>query len=127
MEQEGVSIGDEVYALGFPLRLAGEERNYPIVRSGVIARFDAEILKNHYYYVDVAIYPGNSGGPVILKPAISCTLPGTSKVTKPYLIGVVASVEQQPEILYGISDGQYERVWFFMRTQTWEELFRWSV
>ena len=67
MEQKGVSIGDEVYALGFPLRLAGEERNYPIARGGIIARFDAEILKNHhYYYVDVAIYPGNSGGPVIL-------------------------------------------------------------
>ena len=100
MEQEGVSIGDEVYALGFPLRLAGEERNYPIVRSGIIARLDDEILKNHYYYVDVAIYPGNSGGPVILKPAIG-TLPGTSKVTKPYLIGVVASVELQSETLYG--------------------------
>ena len=100
MEREGVSIGDEVYALGFPLRLAGEERNYPIVRSGIIARLDDEILKNHYYYVDVAIYPGNSGGPVILKPATS-NLPGTSKITKPYLIGVVASVELQSETLYG--------------------------
>ena len=100
MEQKGVSIGDEVYALGFPLRLAGEERNYPIVRSGIIARLDDEILKNHYYYVDVAIYPGNSGGPVILKPATG-NLPGTSKITKPYLIGVVASVELQSETLYG--------------------------
>ena len=107
MEREGVSIGDEVYALGFPLRLAGEERNYPIARGGIIARFDAEILKNHYYYVDVAIYPGNSGGPVILKPAAN-SLKGTQKVTKTYIIGVVASVEMQPQNLYGIRNNRYE-------------------
>ena len=107
MEQEGVSIGDEVYALGFPLGLAGEERNYPIVRSGIIARLDDEILKNHYYYVDVAIYPGNSGGPVILKPATGNLL-GTSKITKPYLIGVVASVELQSQTLYGFRNNKYE-------------------
>ena len=26
--------------------IAGDEKNYPIVRSGIIARFDDEILKN---------------------------------------------------------------------------------
>ena len=107
MIKEGISVGDEVYALGFPLRLAGEERNYPIVRGGIIARLDDEILKNHYYYVDVAIYPGNSGGPVILKPA-AYSIGGTSKVTNAYLIGVVASVEMQPQTLYGIRNNKYE-------------------
>ena len=34
--------------------IAGEERNYPIVRSGIIARFDDETIKNGYYYIDVS-------------------------------------------------------------------------
>ena len=106
MKKEGVRIGDEVFVLGFPMGIAGMEENYPIVRSGVIARFDDEILKNHYYYTDVAIYGGNSGGPVILKPT-HFSVTGTFR-DKAYVIGVVSAVELQRQTLYGLGRGEPE-------------------
>jgi S1-C subfamily serine protease len=81
--------GDGAYALGFPMGLVGEERNFVIVRQGSIARirdalagFSKEIL------VDVAIFPGNSGGPVVTKPEIAA-IQGTLAQTTAYLLGVV--------------------------------------
>ena len=36
MKKEKIRIGSEVYVLGFPMGLAGVEKNFPIVRSGII-------------------------------------------------------------------------------------------
>src|ERR1019366_8874960 len=56
-------------SLGFPLQLVGGERNYVIVRHGTIARIgDMLAGTNKNFLVDTFIFPGNSGGPVILKP-----------------------------------------------------------
>jgi|SRR5579862_4172410 len=38
MKEIGVSAGDGIFVLGFPMNLAGEQRNYAIVRPGAIAR-----------------------------------------------------------------------------------------
>ena len=35
---EGIGEGDGVFVMGFPLGLAGDERNYVIVRQGIVAR-----------------------------------------------------------------------------------------
>ena len=96
MKKEEIGVGSEVFVLGFPMGIAGVKKNFPIVRSGIIARFDDEILKNnHYYYIDAAIYGGNSGGPVVSKEGL-------------YAIGVVAAVEPQWQTLYGYRNGRYE-------------------
>ena len=63
--------GNEVLVLGFPLGLAGNSRNYPIVRQGIVARihdwYDEEA---RVFLIDSSIFPGNSGGPVLAKPTI---------------------------------------------------------
>ena len=59
---EQISEGDGIFILGFPLGLAGEERNYAIVRQGIIARVQ-HWLKGHAstFMIDASIFPGNSG------------------------------------------------------------------
>jgi len=86
----GVTEGDGVFVLGFPLGLVGGERNYVIVRSGVIARIrDALVGATTDFLIDAPIFPGNSGGPVVTKPEMT-TIQGTKNLTSAYLIGIVS-------------------------------------
>ena len=86
-----VSAGDGVFVLGFPMNLAGVQRNYVIVRQGCIAGID-EMLDgvSQDYLLDAFVFPGNSGGPVILKPELTA-ITGTSTQLNWYLIGIVRS------------------------------------
>jgi Trypsin-like peptidase domain len=69
MQAAEIGPGDEVFVLGFPLGLAGRERKYVIVRGGMIARLDEELIaETHSYLIDCTVFPGNSGGPVFRKP-----------------------------------------------------------
>lgn len=70
--------------------LVGGERNFVIVRSGVIARIrDALAGQSKEFLIDTAIFPGNSGGPVVTKPEV-LSISGTKAVDKSYLIGMVS-------------------------------------
>ena len=86
----GLTEGDGVFVLGFPMRLVGKERNYAIVREGSIARIqDALAETEKEFIIDSFIFPGNSGGPVINKPEL-LSIEGTKKaINTAYLIGVV--------------------------------------
>jgi S1-C subfamily serine protease len=85
----GVAEGDFVYALGFPLGLVGQKRSYAMARLGIIARIrDALLNLEQYYVLDASIFPGNSGGPVVLKPEVFA-LPETKSIEISYLIGLV--------------------------------------
>jgi S1-C subfamily serine protease len=87
----GISEGDGVFVLGFPLGLVGEGRNFVIVRQGSIARIrDCLDGKSNEFLIDCSIFPGNSGGPVVTRPEIS-SIEGTKSVTAAYLLGIVAS------------------------------------
>lgn len=98
IRNEGISQGDGVFVLGFPMGLAGKEKNYAIVRGGVIARLDDEIINSeNEFLIDSTVFPGNSGGPVFLKPEIM-SLQGTKAVSKAYLIGVVKSYIPYEEV-----------------------------
>ena len=80
--------GDEVYTLGFPLGLAGRDRNYPIARQGIVARIqDWYDGQSDDFLIDASIFPGNSGGPVLAKPTMY-----SYGQTRPHakLIGVVS-------------------------------------
>jgi hypothetical protein len=85
----GTSAGDGAFVLGFPMNLAGVQRNYVIVREGIIARI-SELLDHASptFMLDSFVFQGNSGGPVILKPEI-VSIQGTTANGKAYLIGVV--------------------------------------
>lgn len=87
----GLTEGDGVFALGFPLGLVGEERNFVIVRQGAIARIrDTLAGTSKEFLVDMSIFPGNSGGPVVSRPETTA-IQGTKPQPAAYLLGIVKS------------------------------------
>jgi Trypsin-like peptidase domain len=87
----GVSAGDGVFVLGFPMNLGGVQRNYVIVRQGCVARIvDMIDGVSSTYLIDSFIFPGNSGGPVVLRPDLS-SIEGTSGQSNAVVIGFVRS------------------------------------
>ena len=91
LNELGVTEGDFVYALGFPMGIVGGERSTVIVRSGSIARIrDALVRANQEYLIDAFIFPGNSGGPVVSKPE-AFAIQGTKSQNAAYLIGIIKS------------------------------------
>jgi len=89
---KNISTGDGLFVLGFPMRISGKARNFVIVRHGIIARVDEEVLENGFFYIDASAYPGNSGGPVIHKPEV-LAISGTTSNSSAGLIGVISSGE----------------------------------
>lgn len=69
MKQKGVGEGDAVYALGYPMGIVDMHHSYPICRMGCIASISSAYdgLNPIDYIVDSQTFPGNSGGPIILK------------------------------------------------------------
>jgi S1-C subfamily serine protease len=87
---EGITTGDGVFVLGYPLGLRGGPRNRVIVRHGIIARVDEELLKQHYYFIDASAFPGNSGGPVLHRPEV-VAIQGTKANSRSALVGVISA------------------------------------
>jgi hypothetical protein len=89
MQELGVSAGDSVFVIGFPMNLAGQQRNYAIVRPGSIARV-TDLIQSAatMLLIDSHVFPGNSGGPVILEPSM-LAIDGTKSNNRAYLLGVV--------------------------------------
>jgi hypothetical protein len=88
MKDIGVSAGDGIFVIGFPMNLAGNQRNYAIVRPGAIARI-TDLIESAAtkLMIDSHVFPGNSGGPVILEPAVM-SISGTKNNNTAYLIGI---------------------------------------
>lgn len=85
----GISEGDGVFVLGFPMGLVGEGRNYVIAREGAIARIrDTLAGTTNEFLVDAFVFPGNSGGPVVLRPE-AISIKGTKSQPSTWLIGIV--------------------------------------
>jgi len=83
-----VSEGDRIFALGFPMGLVDIKRHYVICRGGCIARIKSCLdNRSKDFLIDAFVFPGNSGGPVILCPA-SISLEGTNVIKNSYLIGI---------------------------------------
>ncbi len=107
----GISEGDGVFALGFPLGLVGEQRNYVIVRQGVIARIrDAFEGANSEILMDMTIFPGNSGGPVLTRPEITA-IQGTMPFGRSALIGVVSAYLPYEDVAVSVQTG-HQRIVF---------------
>ena len=106
MKDEGVSEGDFVFILGFPMGNVGTSRKCTIVRSGIIARIsDAFHGDSEDFLLDAFIFPGNSGGPVITKPELTGMV-GTKQLDKSVLIGVVKEYLSYEEIAKSEQTGQ---------------------
>lgn len=99
-EEIGIALGDGIFLAGFPMGLSGLHKNYAIVRSGVLARLDEEIINSEKAILaDATVFPGNSGGPVFIKPE-QTFLNGSKPINQAYLIGVVSGYRQYQEPLY---------------------------
>lgn len=91
LKTEGVTEGDGIFVLGFPMGMVDPERQYVVCRTGAIARIrDLLDGKATDFLVDATVFPGNSGGPVIIRPDI-VSITGTKPVQKASLIGIVKS------------------------------------
>ena len=89
MGQEGIGPGDELMALGFPRGLSANRAGFPILRSGRVASWPlSPVSAFPTFLIDVAMFPGNSGGPVF-------TLGGSRGWPHPIVLGVVT---QQVEL-----------------------------
>jgi S1-C subfamily serine protease len=87
----GISEGDGIFVLGFPMGLVGEHRNFVMVRGGIIARIsDALCGRSKEFLIDATVFPGNSGGPVVTRPEL-VAITGTKANSTSYLLGVVKS------------------------------------
>ena len=102
----GISEGDGVFVLGFPLGEAGDERNYTIVRHGIIARAQHWLRgDSRTFLIDASIFPGNSGGPVLLKPEATF-IEGTKSNKRCGLIGMVSSYLPYREVAVSSQTGR---------------------
>lgn len=102
----GVSEGDSIFVLGFPLGLVGESRNLVVVRQGAIARMrDCLELNSKDFLIDCSIFPGSSGSPVVLRPEIAA-IQGTKPVNAAYLVGIVASYLPYRDVAISQQTGQ---------------------
>jgi hypothetical protein len=80
-----LSLGDEVYFIGFPLGYGVTKFVEPIVRSGSIAWLPTEY---DFFLLDAFSYGGNSGSPVFQKVIVG-SKPGDLKWSSPKLVGMV--------------------------------------
>jgi S1-C subfamily serine protease len=93
-----IEAGDGVFVLGFPMGLVEDWRNAVIVKSGVIARIeDVLISRSEAFLIDALVFPGNSGGPVILRPEL-VSIEGTQPHVKSMLIGMILSYQAYTDV-----------------------------
>ncbi len=106
----GVFEGNQVFALGFPLGLAGTNRLRPIVRTGAIASiqesYDGERLD---FLADLHVYPGNSGGPLILCPE-AFPVGDTPHVKVSSLLGLVKSYVPYQDVAISLQTNRLRQV-----------------
>lgn len=91
MKDSGVSEGDGIFVLGFPMGIVGPQKKHVIARTGAIARI-RDVIEGQQspYLIDASVFPGNSGGPVVIRPE-AMAIQGTEAISNAALIGIVKS------------------------------------
>ena len=96
MRAYGISEGNGVYIMGFPLGRGRGSRNAPMMRHGIIAQVQPYLRgENSWIIIDGTIWGGNSGGPVVTQPH-SLAVEGTKSYRKISLIGMVIGITEGP-------------------------------
>jgi hypothetical protein len=100
-----ITIGDELNVLGFPFGVEANEAGIPVLRSGKIASFPlTPTLQTGHFLLDFEVFPGNSGGPVLLDSNMRRSVRGTTVGGYRLLLGVVARERDVKEQLMGIDE-----------------------
>lgn len=101
-----ITEGIGVFLVGFPLGLIGDVHNYAIVRSGVIARIQDWLAgEDDTFLIDAPAFPGNSGGPVVVRPDTTA-IRHTAAVTQAFLIGMVSHSIMSREVAVNPATGE---------------------
>lgn len=109
LKNEDITIGDEIFLLGYPNAIFDARNVSPILRTGVIATVPSEgyafndALRMEFglpdriegFLVDANVFPGSSGSVVILKQQPTTIGPGGGTVVSaakkiPYVLGIVS-------------------------------------
>ncbi len=110
-------LGDQVFAMGYPLGITSVKDNYPVAKTCILASPPGEELvmerpvlnrkgknvgtriQGKVLLIDGLIVPGNSGGPVILPSEVKIRrnpktnqLEFSTEQIKNYIIGIVSSI-----------------------------------
>lgn len=106
MKTAGVTEGDRVFVLGFPMGMVAAERQYAICRTGVFARV-RDYLEDRTtdYLVDASVFPGNSGGPVINCPS-AIAIKGTKSISSANLVGMVKKSVSYTDVATSVQTGR---------------------
>jgi hypothetical protein len=100
-----ITIGDELNVLGFPFGIEANAAGVPVLRSGKIASFPLTPTKaTGHFLLDFEVFPGNSGGPVLLEASMRRGPTGTGLGHYTVLLGVVARERDVQEKLAGIDE-----------------------
>jgi hypothetical protein len=106
MKETNVTEGDQVFVLGFPMGMVDRSRQYVICRGGVVARVrDYVDGKAGDFLIDATIFPGNSGGPVILCPFLS-DVEGIQKRGRARVVGMNKGVMTYENVGKSIETGK---------------------
>ena len=121
MKRSGIVEGDELYMVGFPLGWGCGERNEPLVRQGILSQCQAYLRgESEVILIDGAVWFGNSGGPVITKPAATA-LRGTQRYTKSSLLGMIGAMNLSKKTSTGTPAGIPAGIGVVIPTQTINE------
>ena len=109
LKAKSISIGAEIFIVGYPHGIYDPRNVYPLLRQGVISTVPSEEyafndrLRNRYnlpnqihgFLVDANVFPGSSGSLVILKPQVIDFLPSgdvhlSLSKASPYLLGILS-------------------------------------
>lgn len=107
---DNIREGDDIFFLGFPLRLVTPNRITPMVRGGMVAlkRDDDTFL------IDANVFPGNSGSPIFFKPSPFQMGPkglSLGKIRGSKLLGVITSYISYRDVAVSPQTGR-ERIAF---------------
>lgn len=85
-----IGEGTGVFILGFPMGLVGADRNFVVVRKGILARVQDWLQERaSEFLIDAFVFPGNSGGPIVTEPEFGM-ITGTKPLSASLLIGMVS-------------------------------------
>jgi hypothetical protein len=109
LKAENITVGDDIFLLGYPDAIFDPRNVSPILRTGVIATVPTEgyafneSLRKRFglperiegFLIDANVFPGSSGSVVILKQQSATIGPGGATVVSsakktPYVLGIVS-------------------------------------
>jgi S1-C subfamily serine protease len=86
--------------------IVAPQGKHVIARTGAIARI-RDTIEGHQssFLIDANIFPGNSGGPVVIRPEITA-IQGTKPIDKAALVGIVKSYVPYKDIAVSQQTGK---------------------